>query len=406
MTSMSSHHHQDREAAPGRLRIGFVADDLYPGFGGQASATQGHIEALVARGHRIRAVAGREASQIDPPPGVELRRVPAWQPGETQTNFALPSPSAVAWLIGWADVVHINTPTPLALVAGLAARASRIPCVMGVHTQLESSSLHFDRGRRVVEAAVGTWFRTLFSVADALTAPTSFAARASRAFTDTPVRVVSNGVRLPSHVPTRAEARARLAPELAVADGTRVLTYVGRLAPEKRPGDLLELIERLPGDVVLWVAGTGPLSSSLKAEANQRGLQERVRFLGWVSEERKHLLLAAADLFVMPSPTELQSIATLEAMARGCAVAAADHATSAVPSVVRDVDGGVVYPPEDPAAAAAHIEALLADERALRTYKEHARRGAERHELDRSAEALEALYVALIEGRTLEDGHR
>lgn len=277
---------------------------------------------------------------------------------------------------------------------------------MGVHTQLESSSLHFDRGRRVVEAAVGAWFSVLFAVAHALTAPTPFAARASRAFTDTQVHVVSNGVRLPTAVPDRRDARARLAPDLAMSADRRVLVYVGRLAPEKRPRDLLDLVERLPHEVVLWIAGTGPLAAELGTEAYERNLGERVRFLGWVPEERKRLLLAAADLFVMPSPTELQSIATLEAMAHGCAVAAADYATSAVPSVVREADGGIVYPPEDPAAAAVRIGTLLHDEEALRTYQENARRGAERHGLDRSAEALEKLYVALIEGRTLDDGHR
>ena len=389
-------HPAETVRAVDALRIGFVADDLYPGFGGQAKATEGHIEMLICRGHVVYVLAGAEADPTDPPEGVVVRRLPAWQPGETQTGFAWPSPGAIRWLVDHVDVVHINTPTPLALAVGLAARAKKIPCVMGVHTQLESSALHFERARTVVESSVAAWFRTLYAVPTALVAPTPFAARTARRFTAKPIHVVSNGVRLPSDVPSRQEARSLLPVDIRPPPGERVLVYVGRLATEKRPQDLFPLLERLGRDVRLWVAGRGPLTEALEREAEERGLIDRVRFLGFVSESRKRLLLAAADLFVMPSPTELQSIATLEAMASGRAVVAADHPTSAVPEAIREADAGLVYAPGDLDGTAAAIRSLLDDAPRLHAYERAARDWAERHSVDHSARALETVYLDLI----------
>ena len=48
-----------------KLRVAVVADDLYPGFGGQAAATEGHIEALLALGHEVRVLAGAERKPTD-----------------------------------------------------------------------------------------------------------------------------------------------------------------------------------------------------------------------------------------------------------------------------------------------------------------------------------------------------
>src|SRR5699024_2157673 len=108
----------------------------------------------------------------------------------------------------------------------------------------------------------------------------------------------------------------------------------------KRPLDLLALMERLPPDVQLVIVGGGPLQERLRQEIAARQLSCRVRLAGFVSEAEKRALLANTELFVMPSPAELQSIATLEAMAAGCAVAAFGHASSAVPTLVREAQAG------------------------------------------------------------------
>lgn len=376
----------------GPMRIAFVADDVYPGYGGQARATEGHVRALVDLGHEVRVLAGREAAPTEPPPGVAIERLPVFRPGDLQTHFAAPWYPAAARLTRWADVVQVNVPAPLGALVCVLARRRGTPCVFGFHTQLESSTMHFRHGAGIVGQALETWYRHLYRLPDALTTPTAFAARLARAWTRRPVVVVSNGITLPTTTDNdRDEARALR----RALGGRRLLAYVGRLSPEKSPASLVELVAGLASDVVLAIAGDGPCLNDVRARCAAAGVEDRVHLLGFVDERRKHLLLLAADAFVMPSPTELQSIATLEAMARGCAVIAADHVTSAVPDLVRDADCGLVYPPARPSEAAAELGALLRDERRLTTLQAHARAGAARHDVRRSGVALAELYTLL-----------
>lgn len=381
------------------MRIAVVADDLYPGFGGQAAATEGHIEALLGLGHEVRALAGSSPTPSAPPEGVLLARLPAWQPGAKQTQLAYPSRAALEPLLEWAEVLQVNTPTPLAYVALRQARALGVPSVMGFHTQEESLTAHVGRARAVVAPALRRWYRFLYRQPDCLVAPTPFAARLARRYTDKPVHVVSNGIRL-SAEPAEAE---RAAMRARFAAGHRyLLAYVGRLAQEKAPGRLLELMSALVPrrpDTRLVVAGSGPLREALEAESRARSLAGQVHFAGFLSEADKAALLWAADAFLMPSPTELQSIATLEAMACGCAVVAVDEPSSAVGEMVEAAACGLTYAPDRPAAAAADLVELLVDGERLDEAQRNARHFAARHDVRESGLELERLYRALLAER-------
>ena len=382
-----------------KLRVAIVADDLYPGFGGQAAATEGHIEALLALGHEVRVLAGAERKPTVPPPGVMLDRLPVWRPGDKQTHLAIPEIKRIPGLLDWADVVQANTPTPLVYRTLGLARNRGVPSVAGFHSQEESATLHFSLTRPLVEAALRAWFSRLYKRPDCLTAPTPFAARLVHRYTDRPVHVVSNGIRLPQdEAKERREGsslRRRLLPE-----GRFLFAYVGRLAREKDPRSMIELMASLAGsrrDAVLAVAGTGPLRHTLERQAGRLGLAKQVRFLGYVSEEYKHALLRASDLFIMPSPTELQSIATLEAMVRGCAVVATDSESSAVGEMVREADCGLRYRPERLGDGARRIGRLLDRPDELESLQKNAAAAARQHDVNESGRRLEGIYHSLLD---------
>ncbi len=383
------------------LRVAIVADDLYPGFGGQAAATEGHIEVLLKRGHEVRVLAGAERKPTAPPPGVGLRRLPVWRPGDKQTHLALPLKGEILRLLDWADVVQANTPTPLAYQTLGLARGRGVPSVAGFHSQEESATLHFSLARPLMEAALRAWFGRLYKRPDRLTAPTPFAARLVRRYTGRPVHVVSNGIRLPEDEAGEREEGSSLRRWLQ-AEGGFLLAYVGRLAREKDPESMLGLVASLAAsrrDVVLAVAGTGPLRHAMERRADRLGLAKRIRFLGYIPEGEKHALLRTADLFVMPSPTELQSIATLEAMARGCAVVAADSESSAVGEIVRAADCGLCYRPERVDDGAREIWRLLEKPDELKRLQENAVAAARRHDVNESGRRLEEIYTFLLAAR-------
>jgi glycosyltransferase involved in cell wall biosynthesis len=95
----------------------------------------------------------------------------------------------------------------------------------------------------------------------------------------------------------------------------------------------------------------------LLALAVELGVQERVRFPGWVSDADLEELYRAAACFVLPSFQEGFGLPVLEAMARGVPVACSDN--SSLPEVAGD--GALLFDPRDQAQIAAQIKRLLID---------------------------------------------
>lgn len=101
-----------------------------------------------------------------------------------------------------------------------------------------------------------------------------------------------------------------------------LLTFVGRLAPEKDVHTLLAIADALPSKVkeqIQWfVIGDGPLKEELqqKAPAN-------MTFTGYLTGEQLAQFYSASDLFVFPSPTETFGNVVIEALASGTTVIAA-----------------------------------------------------------------------------------
>jgi glycosyltransferase involved in cell wall biosynthesis len=121
-------------------------------------------------------------------------------------------------------------------------------------------------------------------------------------------------------VPTAAE-RKRAREELGISPSAIVIAYLGRLAPEKRIGALLQAFAEVAAEVsialTLVLFGDGWKKQSLREEAQALGIEERVYFFGWMSEPWS--ALRACDIFVLPSVVEGFPLALVEAMATGCA---------------------------------------------------------------------------------------
>src|SRR5262249_38365544 len=117
------------------------------------------------------------------------------------------------------------------------------------------------------------------------------------------------------------------------------------------------LLEALPSDVHLVIAGDGRLRGALEAQAKQLGVADRVSFLGTRRDVAD--ILAALDAYAMPSLWEGLSLALLEAMAARLPVIASD--VGGVSQVAGDGAGCLRVPPADVAALAAAIRRLAAE---------------------------------------------
>ncbi len=97
--------------------------------------------------------------------------------------------------------------------------------------------------------------------------------------------------------------------------------------------------------------------AELRERARSAGVQEDVRFLGWLSGEEFEGLWQLAQAFVYPSLYEGFGLPVLEAMARGVPVACSN--ASSLPEVAGDA--ALLFDPHDEAAIAAALERMLSD---------------------------------------------
>jgi len=142
------------------------------------------------------------------------------------------------------------------------------------------------------------------------------------------------------------------------AAGRPVVLAAGRLAVQKGFDTLIAAAarwrDRRP-EPLLMIAGTGPLAAGLANQA--QGLGVSVRFLGW--RDDMAALLAAADVFVLPSQWEGQPLILHESLCAGRPIVATDVGG------VRDLtgpDAALLVAPGDPAALAAAVMRVLDDQ--------------------------------------------
>ena len=140
------------------------------------------------------------------------------------------------------------------------------------------------------------------------------------------------------------------------------LLFVGRLRYYKGVDTLLEAMATLPPSAVLDIVGTGPMEARWRAQARDRGLSDRVRFLGDVPDATLPGTYGAADLFVLPCNCRAEAFGTVLAEALACGVPCVTcEVGTGTSSVVRDGMTGLVVPPSDPAALGAAIASLMSD---------------------------------------------
>ncbi|MDE3049551.1 MAG: glycosyltransferase [Nitrospirota bacterium] len=153
--------------------------------------------------------------------------------------------------------------------------------------------------------------------------------------------------------------RQKVRQELGITQGP-VLVTIGRLTEQKGHRYLLQafpdLLSTWPQLCCVFV-GEGELHDALQRLAIDLGVERACRFVG-VREDIADIL-AAADLFVLPSLSEGFPFVLLEALAMGCPVVASR--VNGVPELIEDHKTGLLVPPRDPQALARAILDMLSD---------------------------------------------
>lgn len=179
------------------------------------------------------------------------------------------------------------------------------------------------------------------------------------------IAVCANGIDLePRPAGQAAETRARVRRELGIAADVKVIINVGRFSGEKGQHSLvyanrLLLARGIPHKIIWLLCGDGPTLSEVEGLAAGFGMTNMI-FLGRTSAVAD--LLAAADIFVMPSDFEGMPNAMLEAMTAG--LPSISTRRSGAVDVAREGREALYYDARDAVTLAERVLQLLDDPRA------------------------------------------
>ena len=175
-----------------------------------------------------------------------------------------------------------------------------------------------------------------------------------------------------------------------------ILLYVGRLDKEKNLDLVIKASALAFGhvDFHLVIAGTGAEKNRLNKLAKNLGIEDHITFTGFVPDEDLPNLYAMAKCFVNAGTAELQSIVTMEAMATGLPIIAANAV--ALPELVHNGENGFLFEADDDNALAKYIERIFLDEPLrVRMGKESLNIIAE-HDISKTINAFEEIYKTLL----------
>lgn len=345
------------------MRIMIVTDQYAPMVGGVPSVTRALALGLARRGHPVALLApgpgwrGRHGA--DEQVSVSYRGSVPWPSYEGMRLACVPGSAVRALITAFGpDVIHIHSPVTLGVRARIGARRLGIPVVYTNHYLPVNVRPSLQRRPRAFDALFYSYVVGFSNSCSHVTAPTATALRLLRGHgLRVPSRVISNGIDRQAYSPGPADERIR--DRYGLQPGRPLILSVGRLSPEKRVDVLLDAAARLAADAQVAIAGTGPAEGALRARADQLGLSGRVRFLGFVSGQDLPGLYRLADIFAIPSEAELQSLTTMEAMATGLPVVAAN--AYALAELVCHERNGFLASPGRAGEMAAYLDILVSD---------------------------------------------
>ena len=378
------------------LKVLIGADTFAPDVNGAARFAERLASGLVARGHEVHIVAPAASSKhgtwTEEYEGqtVTAHRLYSWRwyPHDW-LRFAIP------WRIKQnsarilddvkPDVVHFQS--HIVVGRGLSVEAEKRGIrIIGTNHFMPENMLEFTLlPKWIQEWAIGlAWkaARRTFGRAEAVTTPTRKAADFLEKFTGLRgVHAISCGIDAHNYTP-----------DFSPRTENRIL-FVGRVTGEKQIDVLLKAISLLPAslDAKLEIVGGGDQFKNLQHLADQLGIAGRVTFSGYVTDEQLRQAYTRATIFAMPSIAELQSIATMEAMASALPVVAAN--AMALPHLVHDGENGYLFEPGNAQSLADRIERILRmpqDE--LDVFKNASLGIVAAHDIQRTLSTFESLY--------------
>ncbi|HEX4056754.1 MAG TPA: glycosyltransferase [Galbitalea sp.] len=385
----------DTDARPLTIVIG--ADTFAPQVNGSATFSASLAGGMAARGHDVHVVAPsagpklhgvfqeEHAGQL-----ITVHRLHSWRIfTHPWYRFAIPwetySTSRKILRSVKPDVVHFQS--NIVVGRGLSGEAlKRGIRLIATNHVIPDNIIEFSLLPRFIRGPFIKWLwwdaGRIYGRAEAMTSPTRRAADFMEEHTHLRgVLAISCGLDASNYTPDFSPNKENL------------IVFVGRVTTEKNIDELISAFALLDPalNAKLEIVGGGELEAPLKAQAVALGVSDRVQFDSYVTTEFLRQALTRAKVFAMPSTAELQSIATMEALATALPVVAAN--ALALPHLVHDGENGYLFEPGDVEEFAARLtDVLTLPQAKLDAFKRESLKIVEAHDINKTVTTFEQLY--------------
>jgi glycosyltransferase involved in cell wall biosynthesis len=330
------------------MKILYISDVYFPRVNGVSTSIRTFVKQMHSLGHEVHLIAPDYAATTEDEGWI--RRIPA------HSIYFDPEDKLMKWgavlqkLPGLRrenyDLIHVHTPFVAHYLGLRLARELNVPCVETYHTFFEDYLHHYLPWipKLIARGIARMISKRQCNAVDAIVAPSAPMLSVLRAYgVKAAAEVIPTG--LQEHSFKDADGKSfRL--KYGIPLERPMLLFVGRVAFEKNISFLLEmtkvLIKQHP-NALLVVAGQGPAEKSLHKLAADLGLDQNIKFIGYLDRNTElNECYQAADIFVFSSKSETQGLVLLEAMAQGTPVVAIAELGTA--SILVEGKGALIAP--------------------------------------------------------------
>jgi glycosyltransferase involved in cell wall biosynthesis len=386
------------------MRVLIANDQHWPMKSGVATAARTLAQGLAAQGHTVMVVAPsqrrRGYKEVDE--NYEITRIRAFGlPFRKNLRVSVTYDREMRRILDefQPDVVHVQTQLTVGLGILRAAVNRKIPVVATNHVMPDNMIKNIkilSPISRPVSYFLSEYGTLLYRGAKRIIMPTESAIQLFNITRiEAPAVAISNGINLERFKP--GEPTAEIYKKFDIPTDKTIISWIGRIDEEKHLHILMQALDELKRSGREFhglFVGTGNAVEGLKDLVKKYDLKDQVTFTGLVSEEDLLDLHHVGDIFAVPSPTELQCLAMLEAMASGKPVVAVD--AGALRELCITDKTGYLLPVDDSHAMAQALAKMLDDPKQRAQFAKNALALAKTHDVKVVIPKFVKLYEEVI----------
>jgi len=276
------------------------------------------------------------------------------------------------------DVIHAHFAVPTGALALACRSLTGLPYVLTAHLgDLPGGNPEQTDSLFLV---LNPLIRPIWKEAAAISASSSFAAGLARTAYGVHPSIILNGIPMSGLAPTPGPAARPTS-----------LVAIGRFHPQKNFPWMIRSLKACDFPWRLHLIGDGSERTEIETAIQQSGLADRVDLLGWVSEQTMRDVLSRGDILLMPSTSEGNPVAAIEALKQGLAILGSD--VGGLTDLIEDGSNGFAVSLKTPDAFQAKLRQLCSDEKLLQQMKARSLEVAKRFDIEAIVDRFEEILT-------------